>query len=79
MRSPAKNFYKLSCHFERRSLKLKSSAWCRCKHETEVNVNQMAFFCKKYVCIVTVFYLEYVANQTVSCQTIGKVLLRLYE
>jgi len=36
----------------------------------------MSLFIQHYVLVVTVLYLEYIAHQTVGCETIHKVFLR---
>jgi hypothetical protein len=61
--------------FEWRSLRLQESlAWTVLKHEAEVDVHYVALSCQHDIAIVTVSYTENVAENTVGCKRIYKVL-----
>lgn len=76
---PTENFNLVSCQLKWSLLKLNAFAWCVTKEESKVNVHDVPLNVDEDVSVVSVFYLENIAQQRIGSETLAKVLSGLFE
>lgn len=77
--NPAQDSDELRSQLERHCFNLDSPAWRSGQHVPKINVDDAAVLSKQDVSVVSVFYLEHVADQRIPCQRVCEVLLSFHK